>query len=141
MDPTTTGGNMFTCKGAQNHITSEMWKGTIRKEIRIERQWKNSYSKQLIEKEQNFINEMTQSLSEERDSRKKQLPPLSRKELLKLHRSNGETGRIGTASRDVGRFAQDRSNDVIALDRLSTPSAYGKKPIIMNSFFRSKGVF
>ena len=139
MDPTVTKGNIFTCKGAQNHVTSEMWKGTIRKELRIERQWKNSYSKQSIERERDFISSMNESLSEERISRKEQLPPLGRKELLKLHRENGQSGRMPTASRDVGRLSE-RANDIMALDRLSTPSGFGKKPIIMSSFFRSGGV-
>lgn len=34
-DPLVSKGNMFTCKGPQNHMISDMWKDTVKREIRV----------------------------------------------------------------------------------------------------------
>eukprot|EP01063_Lacrimia_lanifica_P006319 TRINITY_DN1381_c0_g5_i1.p2 TRINITY_DN1381_c0_g5~~TRINITY_DN1381_c0_g5_i1.p2 ORF type:complete len:102 (+),score=17.64 TRINITY_DN1381_c0_g5_i1:69-374(+) len=56
MDPTITVGNIFSAKGTQNHILSNQWKDTVRKEQQLHKGWKSKYAKGLIEREGELLN-------------------------------------------------------------------------------------
>ena len=152
---------MFSCtKGAPNHTVSDMWKATVRKEIAIEKSWKQRFAKGKYEEEQRFVNELLQMQQSPSRTEGQNSPSsgtsadlllggssspltLSRKEILRQHVESGNRGLRPLASREIGKQAGDRYNVVLLCERLGTAagqSSYGKKPIINTSFYRAKGV-
>lgn len=163
MDPTIAHGNIFTCRGVQNHLVSDMWKASVRKEYCIERRWQSSYNKGHIEEERRIVDDLQRSEGSSQFSPSRALLPVSlrgsaghsedsqargrgigmgRKDLLAFHRASNQQGRMGTASRDVGGRSGDRMNAVLMAERRGqTQSSHGRKPIIAGSFFRKSGAF
>lgn len=47
-DPLVSRGNMFTCKGSQNHMISNMWKDTVDKEQRAARKAASRQTKDSV---------------------------------------------------------------------------------------------
>ena len=166
MDPTVSKGNMFTMKGAQNHLVSDMWKHTVSKELATTRQWANSYNKPGVEKEKEWLDTVTKQTQattakhatsrsllpvslrgragqSEDDDAKRRGVGMGRQELLKHHREAQEDRRMESSSRDIGSRATDRNNLVLLADRMGSPAGrgHGRKPVIAGSIFRRIGVF
>ena len=167
MDPTIVKGNMFTCKGAQNHVVSDMWKSAVRRELSTARSWANSFNKKGAEAERKWLESVmheTQATHPKHATSRALLPSalrgkageeedsaarargvgVGRAELLKQHREQHlDSLRVGASSRDIGSRATDRENPVLMAERLGSPigRSHGRKPIIAGSFFRRSGVF
>jgi hypothetical protein len=164
MDPTVARGNIFTTKGVQNHLVSDMWKASVRKEYCTERRWQASYNKTGLERERDLVDSArhhentvrfspsrallpltlrgTMGQSEDEEARQRGVG-MSRRDLLAFHRSTLQQGAMTTASSDIGSRSSDRQNAVLVADRrtLGPQTSHGHKPVIASSFFRRSGAF
>jgi hypothetical protein len=164
MDPTVTSGNIFTTKGVQNHVVSNMWKDTVRRETAMSAKWNSSFNKKKTRDEAAWLDaeiaRQSAAVAKQHSPSRALLPThlrgsgaaaedgealrngvgLGRLALLALHRENKRTGAMPTASRKVGS-GTGLDNPVLAVERGCMASAHGRKPVVTGSFFRKNGVF
>jgi hypothetical protein len=123
-DPLISRGNMFTCKGSQNHMISDMWKDNVKREQRAARRWAKKY---LTEHSQSDAL-LAPTATEQLPSQAVRLPAVKA-----VYR---------TASSELSSCSFRPSSKQV-LDRdlsLRFPNC-GHKPIVATSFFRTNGVF
>eukprot|EP01063_Lacrimia_lanifica_P006320 TRINITY_DN1381_c0_g5_i2.p3 TRINITY_DN1381_c0_g5~~TRINITY_DN1381_c0_g5_i2.p3 ORF type:complete len:153 (+),score=55.05 TRINITY_DN1381_c0_g5_i2:69-527(+) len=150
MDPTITVGNIFSAKGTQNHILSNQWKDTVRKEQQLHKGWKSKYAKGLIEREGELLNKSAEiDLLE--TNRKKMAPAgdstvlyedgKGRLPYLKIKGQQAPQNRFNkplTASQEIGWHTGLRAANQDTLD-VYAKTNWGLKPIVATSFFRPRG--
>jgi hypothetical protein len=142
MDPTVAKGTIFTTKGPLNHLISDMWKGTVKKETQIERRWKETYAKELLAEENECVEEMKKAEKRAKEELRPDYCSLPRLDLLRYQREQRwADGRSVTSASAIGASLSSRRSNVLEVERLTSPHNYGKKPVVQSSFFRTSGVF
>ncbi len=137
MDPTLVTGSIYTSKGGQNHILSQMWIDTVKKEQKIANRWRNSYEKTRLEEEKVLVDSLIEQQRKKRLESAAKPNTLGRKELLKLHALQGYASGSSvprSSSQEYGWRYRGAVED-------NEKTEYGHKPVITSSFFRRNGVF
>ncbi len=124
---------MFTCKGSQNHMISDMWKASVKREQRAARRWAKKY---LSEQQQQ------QQLAEAMTVASTAVPveeqqPVETIRLPHLRAVYSTTNKLMLSSVSF----RPSSKELHDLDlSLRFPNC-GHKPIVATSFYRTNGVF
>jgi hypothetical protein len=146
MDPTVTTGNIFTAKGVQNHIVSDQWKASVRREYCIERRWQNSFNKGYLERERDVVASARYREETAKFSPSRALLPLSmRGKTGVLEDLQARERGIGMGRRDLLTFLRAKQQPlattaatfpqppVISTESLSTPSSPVHGALVVSS--------
>lgn len=149
MDPTLVRGNVFSSKGAQNHILCNTWKDQVRKEQELRKKWKSIYHRQATPvnaENEKVLYELSAPRAKRAPSPRQDLLPALRessRDNITQHLHVASLAPYRPASRDIGSAVSLAlmGSRVLDLDRRSGNQSYGHRPILQSSFFRVNGVF
>jgi hypothetical protein len=123
-DPLISHGNMFTCKGSQNHMISDSWKDSVKREQKAVRRWTRKY---LADHPTSPLHGVAAAV-EQSPSDTVRLPAIK--------------ATYRTVSSELSACSyRPSSKQVHNVDLALRFANSGHKPIVESSFYRTNGVF